>query len=117
MLLNKKIAIALAGLAMVGAAPTFAQGIGHRFFMRGSIVGKDATGPVVCIGKADGATVGQLLMVYRMESAPGPSKTPGSGFRRVLVGHVTINHIFDDHFAHVRVNDGKPTVNDIVEVN
>src|SRR3546814_19405470 len=102
MLLKKKITIALAGLAVLGAAPTYAQGIGHSFFMRGSIVGKDTTGTVVCVGKADGATVGQVLEVYRVESTTGPSKTPGAGFRRVAVGHVKIDHIFDDHFAHVR---------------
>lgn len=116
MLLKKKITIALAGLAMLGATPTFAQGIGHSFFMRGSIVGKDSTGTVVCVGKADGATVGQVLEVYRVETTPGPSKTPGAGFRRVAVGHVKIDHIFDDHFAHVSVADGTPAVHDIVEL-
>jgi hypothetical protein len=101
---------------MLSATPTLGQGIGHSFFMRGSIVGEDTTGTVVCVGKADGATVGQVLEVYRVETTPGPSKTPGSGFRRVLVGHVKINHIFDAHFAHVSVTDGAPAVNDIVEL-
>lgn len=117
MLLKKKITIALAGLAVLGAAPTYAQGIGHSFFMRGSIVGKDTTGTVVCVGKADGATVGQVLDVYRVKTLPGSGyKGSGPAYRRDLIGHVRVDHIFDDHFAHVSVADGAPAVHDIVEL-
>lgn len=124
MLLKSKITIALAGIAILGAAPTLlgsapalAQGIGHSLFMRGSIVDSDATGMVVCIGKADGATVGQVLDVYRVKTLPGPAyKGAGPFYRRELVGHVKIDHIFDDHFAHVSIADGTPKVHDIVEL-
>jgi len=112
---KKSILAALAGVAILAATPVFAQGIGHTFFMRGSIVEADSTGTVICIGKADGAEVGQSLEVYRVKSLPGPAKGPPS-YRRDLVGHVTIDHIFDDHFAHVRVADGNPTKHDIVEL-
>ncbi|MET3663976.1 hypothetical protein [Caulobacter sp. 1776] len=113
--MNKSIVAALAGLAMLGATPSLAQGIGHKLFMRGSIVETDGAGPVVCIGKADGATVGQTLEVYRAKQLPGPGKSPPT-YRRDLVGHVIIDHIFDDHFAHVRVADGAPAKHDIVEL-
>lgn len=113
--MKKSILAALAGVAILAATPVFAQGIGHTFFMRGSIVEADSTGTVICIGKADGAEVGQSLEVYRVKSLPGPAKGPPS-YRRDLVGHVTIDHIFDDHFAHVRVADGNPTKHDIVEL-
>lgn len=117
MLLKKKITIALAGLAMLGAAPAFATGIGHSFFMRGSIVDSDSTGPVVCVGKADGATVGQVLDVYRTQVLPGSGyKGTGPAYSRELVGQVKIDHIFDEHFAHVSVADGTPAVHDIVEL-
>lgn len=116
MLLKKKITIALAGLATLGAAPTFAQGIGHSFFMRGTIVGQDTNGTVVCIGKADGAEVGQTLEVYRVVYHPGPSKGQGPTYHRQAVGHVTVDHIYDDHFAHVTVKDGAPAKHDIVEL-
>lgn len=121
--LKRKITIALAGLAMLsaapammGSAPAFAQGIGHSFFMRGSVVGTDATGTVVCVGKSDGAKVGQVLDVYRVKTHPGPSKGPAPTYHRELVGHVKIDHIFDEHFAHVSVADGTPSVHDIVEL-
>lgn len=113
--MNKFVVATLAGLAMLTASPVVAQGIGHTFFMRGSIVEIDSTGPVICIGKADGAQVGQTLEVYRAKIVPGPQKTPPS-YRRELVGHVTIDRIFDDHFAHVRVKDGSPAKYDIVEL-
>lgn len=63
------------GLMTFSGSPLFAQGIGHSFFMRGKIVCMDAGGTVACLGKADGAEVGQ---------------------------------IFDDHYAHFQVKDGKP---------
>ncbi|AJR26740.1 MULTISPECIES: hypothetical protein [Sphingomonadaceae] len=108
---------AAAGLALLSAVPAGAQGIGHTWFMRGSIVGIDEGGPVVCIGKADGAEVGQVLDVYRNVPVPGGSyKGTGPAFRRQFVGHVRVDHIYDDHFAHVSVADGKPAKHDIVEL-
>lgn len=94
----------------------FAQGIGHSFFMRGSVVGADGAGTVVCIGKADGAEVGQTLEVYRTVYHPGPAKGSGSSYHREPIGHVRIDHIFDEHFAHVTAIDGHPARNDIVEL-
>lgn len=113
---KKSLMVALAGISMLGAVPAMGQGIGHTFFMRGSVVGADAQGTIVCIGKADGAEVGQKLEVYRVVTHPGPSKGVGPTYHRQLIGHVTIDHIFDDHFAHVTVADGKPAKNDIVEL-
>lgn len=113
---KKQFMIALAGISMLGASPVLAQGIGHTFFMRGSIVGTDASGTVVCIGKADGAEVGQTLEVYRVVYHPGAYKGAGPFYHRQLIGHVQIDHVFDDHFAHVTVQDGHPTKSDIVEL-
>src|SRR3546814_9378925 len=76
-----------------------------------------SNGTVVCIGKADGAEVGQKLEVYRVVTHPGPSKGVAPTYHRQLVGHVTIDHIFDDHFAHVSVADGTPAKHDIVELD
>ena len=59
--------------------------------------------------------VGQTLEVYRVKQLPGPNKAPPS-YRRDLVGHVKIDHVFDDHFAHVTVADGTPAKHDIVEL-
>lgn len=105
--------IAVTALVGAGASPVLAQGIAHTFFMRGSIVAADRDGTIVCIGRADGAKVGQTLDVYQVTTNPGPSK---GVFRRELVGHVTVEQVFDDHFASVRVADGRAALNDIVEL-
>lgn len=116
MLLKRKIVLSLAGLAMLSGSPVLAANIRHAFFMRGSIVAEDATGTVVCLGKEDGARVWQVLTVYCVNVLGSPQKGPGAGLRRDLVGHVRIDHVFEGHFAHVSVVDGKPAVNDIVEL-
>jgi hypothetical protein len=115
-MLRRTFRIALAAASIFTAAPVLAQGIGHTFFMRGSIVGSDSSGTVVCIGRADGAEVGQTLDVFRVTYRPGPSKGAVSNYTRELVGHVQISHVFDDHFAHVTVVDGRPKKHDIVEL-
>lgn len=115
MKIKTKIGLVIASLAMLAAVPA-AAGIGHSWFMRGSIVAEDATGKVVCIGSDDGATVGQVLVAYRVVPNLGPSKGTGPNFRRERTGHVRIDHVFDAHFAHVSVVDGVPAVHDIVEL-
>jgi hypothetical protein len=117
-MIRKSTMIAAAGISMFAAAPAFAQGIGHSFFMRGSIVETSAGNTVVCIGKADGAEVGQTLEVYRNVRHPGPVASKGNvaPFHRKRVGQVTIDHIYDDHFAHVTIAEGKLAKNDIVEL-
>jgi len=115
-MIKKSLMAAVVGISMLGATPVLSQGIGHTWFMRGTVVQIDSTGTVVCIGKADGAEVGQTLEVYRIVRHPGPSKGVGSTFHRQEVGEVRIDHVFDDHFAHVTVTKGRPTRNDIVEL-
>ena len=112
---KKSMVFAFAATALV-AGPVLAQGLGHTFFMRGSIVGTDARGKVICLGKADGASEGQILEVYRVAATTGPSKGVGANFRRDLVGHVRVDHIFNEHFAHASTVDGKPAAHDIVEL-
>lgn len=119
-MIRKSLMIALVGASMLAASPVLAQGIGHTFFMRGSIVDVSTSGTVVCVGKADGAEVGQVLDVYRNVANPGANSSKGGGgpapFRRVKVGQVAIDHVFDDHYAHVSVKDGKPAQHDTVEL-
>lgn len=88
----------------------------HKYMMRGQILQMDAGTVVVCVGKGDGAKVGQVLDVVRhvpvMSSDP---KQAGPKFRRVDVGSVKIISLFDDHYASAKVVDGSPKVYDIVE--
>ncbi len=108
-------AASLMAATLLAAQPALAQGMGHSFFMRGQVVGMDDGKPVVCVGKADGAKVGQVLDTYRVTYTPGSSKSTISPFRREKVGQVTINHLFDEHFAHATVTSGVAALHDIVE--
>ena len=114
--MNKYALSALASTALFSVMPVSAQGVGHGYFMRGSVVSADSKGTIVCIGSADGAEVGQVLEVYNVSTHPGPNKLGTSLFHRQLVGHVRIDHVFDAHFAHVSVTDGQARKSDIVEL-
>lgn len=101
--------------APIVAQPVAAQGIGHTIFMRGQIVSLSGNEAVVCIGRADGAEQSQVLDVYRISQRPGPSKgTPT--FTRTKVAQVTIEEVFDDHFARARVTQGAAARHDVVEL-
>lgn len=112
----KTLALAAAlCLVPLAAGPASAQGIAHTVFMRGQIVsltGKDA---VLCIGKEDGAAAAQVLDVYRVSQRPGVGKGAPT-YLRTKVGSVTINDVFDDHFARATVTDGAVARHDIVEL-
>lgn len=112
-MIKQNIIGVMVGLSLSLAIPAVTQGIVHTWFMRGSIIGADQAGQIVCIGKADAAEVGQILTVYRVYFQPGQNK---GAARRDAVGHVRIDHLFDDHFAHVSIVDGSPAKNDIVEL-
>lgn len=96
------------------AAPVFAAGIGHSFIMRGQVVDMTEGVPTICVGKADGAKVGQTLQVVRVSSLPGTRA--GAQFRREDVAKVRITEIVDDHFARATIVSGKPERHDIVEL-
>lgn len=114
--MKKIFASLLIGAALISASPLIAQGMEHSFFMRGHVVAMEDTGPVICIGKADGAQTGQVQDVYRVEyrHAHRPEQT---SYKRVKVGEVKITEIIDDHFARTQVTDGKLKEHDIVELS
>ena len=119
MQINRQI---LAAAALVAILPTMtisqsasahSPGIGHTYFMRGSIV-SDTNGQLVaCVGRADNAKVGQQLAVYRTISSGG--KNPLS-FRRKQVGSVRVDEIINDHYASVSSTTSGIRNGDIVEL-
>jgi hypothetical protein len=111
---KRSLTAALIMLAVPAAIPAAANaaGIGHSFFMRGSVVDMTNGVPTICIGKADGATTGQVLDVYRVKAGPGPK----GGFTRINVGSVRIDSIVDDHFATTSIVKGNVEKNDLVEL-
>lgn len=111
-----------AALALMIPAAGFAQdggarspGIGHSFFMRGTVVRAAGKQVVVCIGKADGAEAGQELTVVRVSEHPHGPKGPPM-FQRKQVGKVRIDQVIDEHFANATVLSGTVLRNDLVEL-
>ncbi len=97
--------------AFAGDSPS----IGHTVFMRGQILEvKDST-IVVCIGKADGASVGQELEVIHHSRVKTSPKGVGR-FTREVIGKVRIDAIVDEHYAEATIIDGKAGEHDSVEL-
>ena len=113
--MKKFFAPMLIGAALFAAAPLAAQGIGHTSVMRGHVVELESGGPVICIGRSDGAQPGQVLDVYRTETVHHHKSTPPT-YKRIKVGSVTINEVIDDHFARATVTEGRLKKHDIVEL-
>jgi hypothetical protein len=90
------------------------QKVYHGVLMKGSIIETYDSEIYLCIGKKDGASVGQELNVYKVIATTMNPKVPM--FRREHTGKVRITEIIDDHFAKAIIISGKAEKNDIVEL-
>ena len=110
--------LAVSGLLLVAATswavPAEAQGLFHSI-MRGTVVEKSEGVVTVCVGRADGAKLGQQLAVVRIMPT-GIGAKGGSAWRMRDVGRVQLDEIVDDHFARATVLSGDPQKNDLVEL-
>lgn len=104
-------------LALAGSAHAAEGGFKHEVVMRGQILESDAGSLVVCVGKQDGAQVGQMLDVVRHTRVTGTPKKAGPRYQREAVGSVRITSLFDEHYATAEIVEGKPKVNDTVELS
>jgi hypothetical protein len=103
--------------ALVGSAQAGEASFRHKYLMRGQILEMDTGALVICVGKEDGAEVGQVLDVVRHVPVIGSNpKEAGPKFKQVDVGRVKVTSLFDDHYAMAEVVAGSPKVNDIVEL-
>lgn len=109
------VALVSAPFAVMAQPAGQSPGIGHSFFMRGSIVNVEGSTLVVCVGKLHGAEAGQVLKVYRNVEHPHGQKGPMI-FMRKDVGTVRINAVIDDNYANAERISGDAKVNDIVEL-
>lgn len=90
----------------------------HKYIMKGSILESASEGVYLCIGSADGATVGQELNVYKYVKIPGAGKSSvPPNFRREETGKVKITEIVDEHYAKAKVLTGEAKENSIVELH
>ena len=90
----------------------------HEYIMRGQILEASDSGIYLCIGKHEGAEVGQVYTVYKFERTVGAlEKSPHPAFKKVTVGSVKIIEIVDDHYAKAQKISGEAKVNDVVELS
>jgi len=107
------IAAALMAIAPMAVPNAVAADIGHAVFMRGSIVDMTDKVLTICVGRADGAKVGQTLNVVRVKASHGKG-TPN--FQRMDVAKLRVDSIVDEHFARATVVSGQPALHDLVEI-
>lgn len=107
------LSVILVVMAGVGGCST-GQAVYHGVLMRGHVVDQDPNGPIVCIGKADGAAVGQQLNVFHNDR--NPVQKAAVPIIRTEAGKIEITEIFDDHYARGRVLSGQIRVGDTVEL-
>lgn len=106
------VALALGATSASASEPGFR----HTFLMRGQVLEQQDHTLVVCIGRADGAEVGQELDVVRhVRTSLGP-KALGPSFRPEDVGRARITTVFDDHYAQATVLEGEVKVGDVVQM-
>ena len=114
--------VALAAMPdLVRAQPASpSPGFVHRLLMRGGVVHSEGGTLVLCIGRAEGAEVGQVFKVYRSTvrraGGGGGRRSTIPSFIRSEVGTVRIDTVVDDHFANATRLSGDVRVNDIVEL-
>ena len=89
---------------------------GHDYLMRGQVVVATDSKVIVCVGYRDGAEIGQKLNAYRFFY----TNTHGEGgdtYERQNVGVVEIVKIIDEHYAKVKILEGKVTIADMVQLD
>jgi hypothetical protein len=99
-------------LITITACATIEKQIYHGYLMKGSVIDAYDSEIFICIGKKDGATVGQELDAYHIVKVTRAR----AGYKRVFAGKIQITEIIDEHFAQAKVLSGKVEKDDIVEI-
>jgi CRISPR/Cas system-associated protein endoribonuclease Cas2 len=100
-------------LITIIACATIDKQIYHGYLMKGSVIDTYDSEIFICIGKKDGATVGQELDAYHIVKVTRAR----AGYKRVFAGKIQITEIIDEHFAKAKVLSGKVEKDDIVELS
>lgn len=103
--------------ALVGPTLAAETSMRHEYMMRGQVLESLPGSVVICIGKQDGAEVGQILNVARHVRGSNHDKSAQPRYRREDIGKVKIATLFDDHYATATIVKGSPKVNDVVELD
>jgi hypothetical protein len=103
-------------LVMSGCASL--QKAEHEYIMRGQVLEVTGSSAYICIGKTDGAQVGQEFTVYRfVRSGFLSPRNQQPSFKKEHVGRVKIEEIVHDHYSNANILAGSVKVNDVVELS
>lgn len=86
----------------------------HNYIMRGQILDVTDDGVYLCIGKKDGAVVGQEYAVYQFVKTTNVKSLPL--YQKENTGTVKLTEITDEHYAKAKVIAGVAKLNQIVEL-
>jgi len=89
---------------------------GHSYIMRGQVLESTSDGVYLCIGSADGASVGQEYKAYKFLRIPVSAKSAQPNYKREETGTVKITDIVDEHYAKAKILSGEVKENYIVEL-
>ena len=110
------LAVILAVMLLTVSCAAISENIYHGYYMKGSIIETYDSEVYLCIGKKDGAAVGQELDVkrYWYSRNPKTGQKGKGGFE--YTGKVRIVEVLDEHFAKAVIISGKAEKNSIVEL-
>ena len=90
----------------------------HEYIMRGQILEVSDNEAYLCIGRKDGAEVGQEYTVYNFrKTLLRNEKSPQFTYIKEKTGTVKLIEIVDEHFAKAKILTGEAKVNDVVELS
>ena len=115
MKLNGRVMMMLIVIFFVAitSCTTIDKQIYHGYMMKGSVIDVYDSEIFLCVGKKDGATVGQDLEAYHIVRIRRAMPT----YKREFARKVQITEIIDEHFAKAKVLSGKVEKHDIVELS
>jgi len=116
---NRRGFVYLAALIVliVFAGCSSIQSAYHERYMRGSILKQSGDQYYLCIGKKEGAHVGQVLDVYRFtEISPAVTAIDAPVWSKDLTGKISITEVVQEHYAKAKRIQGDVRKGDIAEI-
>ena len=110
---------ALCGILIVITASCAAlNSAGHKYVMRGQVLGVTDDIVYLCIGSKDGAVIGQEYSVYTFIQTKSLNKKGNERleYTKKDTGTVKLTEIVDEHYAKAKITAGEAKVNYVVEL-
>jgi len=112
----KKLMMILGLLAFAAGTGLSAQNVYHKYIMRGTILEVSGAEVYLCVGKTDGASVGQEMDVFRIDTQAGKNPKSPPTFKRVKLGRVQILELVQDHYARAKLLTGSAPKGAVAEI-